>query len=132
LRIVIDGNVVVAAARTPGVCRAVLVRAVADHDIVLSRPIVAEYREVGRRPKYRRYRDTMDTVTDLLERVAIAVEPDHPPFGLPDPDDEIDLATAVTGGFSTHPSPPAPTPATSCGSRICKTGLAAWAIICHN
>ncbi len=40
----------------------------------------------------------MDTVTDLLERAAIAVEPDDPPFGLPDPDDEIYLATAVAGG----------------------------------
>ncbi len=98
MRIVIDCNVVVAAARTPGVCRTVLVRAVADHEIVLSPPIVAEYREVGRRPKHRPYRETMDTVTDLLERVAIVVEPDHPPFGLPDPDDEIYLVTAVVAG----------------------------------
>ena len=98
MRVVFDRNVVIAAARTDGVCRAALLAAVRRHEIVLSEPIVREYRTVGARPKHRPYHATMLTITDLLERVAVIVEPAGATFGLIDPDDEVYLATALAGG----------------------------------
>jgi predicted nucleic acid-binding protein len=53
VRIVVDCNVVIAAARTEGVCRAVLLSVVRHHQLVLSRPIISEYRTVGARPKHK-------------------------------------------------------------------------------
>lgn len=98
MRVVLDCNVVIAAARTDGVCRAVLLTAVRRHEVVLSGPIIREYRTVGARPKHRPYHATMLAMTDLLERVAVVVEPAATAFGLADPDDEVYLATAVAGG----------------------------------
>jgi uncharacterized protein len=98
VRVVLDCNVVIAAARTDGTCRAALLTAVRRHEIVLSEPIVREYRTVGARPKHRPYHATMLAITDLLERAAVVVEPAETAFGLTDPDDEVYLATAVAGG----------------------------------
>jgi uncharacterized protein len=96
--VVLDCNVIVAAARTDGVCRTVLLGVVRDHEVVLSTPIIQEYRSVGARPKHKAYHRTMLAITDRLERVALLVEPrpGHS-FGLADPDDEIYLAAAVAG-----------------------------------
>lgn len=92
-----DCNVVVAAARTEGVCRAVLLTAVRHHQLVLSAPIISEYRTVGARPKHKPYHRTMLAITDLLEQVALIVEPGQHSFDLPDLDDAIYLATALSG-----------------------------------
>jgi putative PIN family toxin of toxin-antitoxin system len=98
VRIVLDCNVVVAAARTGGVCRSVLLKVVRDHELILSTPIIREYRSVGARPKHKPYHATMLAITDRLERVALLVEPRPGSlFGLIDPDDEIYLATALAG-----------------------------------
>lgn len=98
MRVVLDCNVVVAAARTEGVCRAVLLNVVRHHQLVLSAPIISEYRTVGARPKHKPYHQTMVAITDLLEQVASIVEPAARSFGLSDADDEIYLATAIAGG----------------------------------
>jgi putative PIN family toxin of toxin-antitoxin system len=113
VRVVLDCDVVVAAARTDGVCRAVLVDVVRHHQLVLSAPIIEEYRAVGSRPKHKRYHRTMLVITDLLEQVASIVEPAEGSFGLGDPDDEIYLTTAVaaqaevliTGNVRHFPAP---------------------------
>lgn len=97
MRVVLDCNVVIAAARTAGVCRAVLLNVVRRHQLVLSAPIVSECRTVGARPKHKPYHRTMLAITDLLEQVASIVEPAARSFGLNDPDDEIYLATAIAG-----------------------------------
>lgn len=98
MRVVLDCNVVVAAARTRGVCRSVLLQVVRHHEVVLSLPILREYRSVGTRPKHKPYHRTMLAITDLLERVALLVEPEPDClFGLGDPDDEVYLATALAG-----------------------------------
>jgi putative PIN family toxin of toxin-antitoxin system len=98
VRIVLDCNVVIAAARTDGICRAVLVKVVRDHEVILSAPIIGEYRSVGARPKHEPYHQTMLAITDLLEMVALLVEPrSENSFGVSDPDDEIYLATALAG-----------------------------------
>ena len=97
MRVVLDCNVVIAAARTNGVCRSVLRLAVRHHEIVLSAPILQEYRSVGARPKHRSHRRTILAISDLLERVAVIVEPAAHAFGLSDADDEVYLATGLAG-----------------------------------
>lgn len=51
MKVVIDCNVVVAAARIDGVCRKVIDIVVRRHEIVLSESIVAEYETVKNRPR---------------------------------------------------------------------------------
>jgi putative PIN family toxin of toxin-antitoxin system len=98
VRVVLDCNVLIAAARTDGVCRAVLTDVVRYHQAVLSEPIIEEYRSVGARPKHKDYHRTLLAIADLLEQVAVIVEPANRSFGLHDPDDEVYLATALAGG----------------------------------
>lgn len=58
MRVVLDCNVLISAARTDGVCRAVVVEVVRHHEIVLSAPILEEYRAVAMRPKHASSRRT--------------------------------------------------------------------------
>jgi putative PIN family toxin of toxin-antitoxin system len=97
LRLVIDCNVVVAAARGSRTCRLVLLRAVAGHELLVSEPILAEYREVGARPKHQAHHAVLQVIVDTLAAVATMVEPSETRFDLGDPDDEVYLATAVAG-----------------------------------
>ena len=98
MRVVLDCNVVVSAARVDGTCREVIDRAVRGHEIVLSVPILSEYRTIAMRPSQAPYRETMEFVIREIEQLAIIVEPTNIVFGLRDPDDEVYLATAVAGG----------------------------------
>lgn len=98
MRVVLDCNVVVSAARVRGTCREVIDRAVRAHEIVLSEPILSEYRAIAARPSQAPYRETMEFVIREIARLAIIVEPAKVVFGLRDPDDEVYLSTAVAGG----------------------------------
>ena len=98
MRVVIDCNVLVSAARSGGTCAEVIIAAVRDHEIVLSGPIVDEYKEIAERSAHASHQDGILAVVGELERVATAVEPADVAFGLRDPDDEIYLATATAGG----------------------------------
>ena len=97
MRVVIDCNVVVSAARSGGVCGKVIVAAVRDHQIVLSDPILDEYLMIAGRRKHADYRDSLLAIIKEIEKVAIEVEPAETVFGIRDPDDEVYLATAVAG-----------------------------------
>ena len=98
MRVVLDCNVLVSAARTNGTCREVIDRVVRRHDIVLSEPILSEYEAVAERRSQAPYRDAMKSVIGEIERLAVRVEPADVVFGLGDPDDEVYLATATAGG----------------------------------
>ena len=98
MRVVIDCNVLVSAARSEGVCRKVIIEAVRHYEIVLSDPIVDEYEMIAQRQKHVPYRDNLRTIIRQLEQLAIVVEPAEVTFGLKDPDDEVYLASAVAGG----------------------------------
>ena len=97
MRLVLDCNVLVAAARGSDTCRLAVVRALAEHEVVVSAPILAEYREVCARPKHHAHQAALSAVIEALETVSVAVEPAKVAFGLGDPDDEVYLATAVAG-----------------------------------
>ena len=97
MRVVLDCNVIVSAARIDGTCRTVVDRVVRSHDIVLSQPVLEEYEAVAARPKQAAYRNALRAVIAEIERLALIVEPAQIVFGLRDPDDEVYLATAMTG-----------------------------------
>ena len=97
MRVVLDCNVLVSAARIDGTCREVVDRVVRRHDIVLSEPIVQEYEVVAARRSQAPYREAMEFVIGEIVQLAIFVEPTIVAFGLRDPDDEVYLATALAG-----------------------------------
>ena len=98
MRVVLDCNVLVSAARVDGTCREVISRVVRGHEIVLSRPILSEYKAIAERPSQRLHRETLTFVISEIERLAAIVEPANVVFGIRDPDDEVYLATAEAGG----------------------------------
>lgn len=97
MRVVIDCNVLVAAARSSEICRAAVESAAVEHIVILSDGILEEYEDVGARPKHRAYRIAMRALTERLVLAAEFVEPDKALFGLSDPDDEVYLKAAVAG-----------------------------------
>ena len=97
VRVVLDCNVIVSAARAEGVCREVVRGAIRCHQIFLSHPVVAEYEKIARRPKHGRYRDELRVAIKEIKQVATIVEPAVPVFQIKDPDDEVYLATATAG-----------------------------------
>lgn len=98
MKIVLDCNVVVSAARIDGACREVIDRVVRHHRIVLSAPILSEYEDVAGRRSQAPHRDTLRLMIGEIARLAVMVEPADLVFGLRDPDDEVYLATAEAGG----------------------------------
>ena len=71
MRLVIDCNVVVAAARTDGTCRRALVAAMRKHDIIVCEAILAEYRQVAARPKQAAAAALLTFLIDRIEQVAV-------------------------------------------------------------
>ena len=98
MKVVIDCNILVSAARIDGVCRKVIDRVVRQHEIVLSEPILTEYETVAERPKHALYHAALQANIGEIKRLAVFIEPGTVVFGLRDPDDEIYLATATAGG----------------------------------
>ncbi len=98
MKVVLDCNVVVAAARTDGACREAIDRVMRDHELVPSAPILSEYETVAARPAQASCRETLELVIREIARLAVTVEPADLAFGLRDPDDEVYLATAAAGG----------------------------------
>ena len=96
MKLVIDCNILVSAARSQGVCGDVLAETVRNHHVVLSREIISEYRDVATRTKHVQYRHRLLTIINELEHVAEFFEPLKLAIGLHDTDDEIYLATAAS------------------------------------
>ena len=97
MKVVIDCNVLVSAARSGGTCGEVIIETLRNHEVVLSTPVVDEYKAIAGRPAHARYCNDLLAIVAELEQAAIFVEPADIVFGLGDPDDEIYLATATAG-----------------------------------
>lgn len=98
MRVVLDCNVIVSAARAEGVCREVFTQATQYHHVFLSPPIIHEYERVAERPEHGFYRDDFWAIIEEIKKVSIIVEPAAVAFQIKDPDDEVYLATATAGG----------------------------------
>lgn len=97
MRVVLDCNVIVAAARCDGTCRRATMQALSRHVAVFSPLILAEYGDVARRPKHRKARDLMLAMIDVVVATGAPVPDVLSPFPLADPSDEIYLAAAIAG-----------------------------------
>src|SRR5579871_3625689 len=99
MRVVIDCNVVVSAALTPsGTCRLVVAEATRNHEILLSEAIVAEYRDVARRPKFppvvrERLHALIEEIAARATIVPVPAVSEIP--SLPDEDDVIYVIVAI-------------------------------------
>lgn len=98
MRLVLDCNVVIAAGITEGTCRRVVSEAARRHTILLSGEILAEYRSVAARAKFRHQREVLDAIIATIAEAATRVNPADVPVRLADHDDEVYLGTAVAGG----------------------------------
>lgn len=98
MRLVLDCNVVIAAGMTEGACRRVVGEAIRRHTILLSDEILAEYRSVAARAKFRPRREVLDAIIATIAEAATRVSPADAPVRLADHDDEVYLGTAVAGG----------------------------------
>jgi putative PIN family toxin of toxin-antitoxin system len=97
--VVLDTNVIVSAAIEPLGVPSRLVREWVLHGrvhIVTSPAILAEYREVMRRPKFSRYGFPPVWLDLLIEESVHVPDPPDWPFELPDPDDAPFLSAAYT------------------------------------
>ena len=68
MKVVIDCNILVSAARIDGVCRKVIDRVVRQHEIVLSEPILTEYETVAERPKHALYHAALQANIGEIKR----------------------------------------------------------------
>lgn len=62
MKVVIDCNVLVSAARSHGVCGRVMIDAMRYHEVVLSEPIVEEYEAIAGRLAHAPYRDGLPAI----------------------------------------------------------------------
>ena len=98
--VVLDTNVVVSGMKTPaGVCAAILDEwGLGTFDVCVSASIVEEYSDVLHRPHLKIPIEKVKALLSSIERIALIVDENSPKVGLPDPDDEIFLATALVAG----------------------------------
>ena len=97
MRLLLDTNVLVAALIAHGTCSDVLEHTVRRHEVVSSQPLLNELREVLQR-KFRQRAIDVRAALLLFGETFTIVTPD--PLESPvcrDPDDDVVLATAVTG-----------------------------------
>lgn len=101
MRLVIDCNVVIGAGICDGACRRAIALAVAKHHILISEPILAEYRALAGRSKFKpQAQQYIRSLADDMARDAQHIDiisfigPTH----MGDPKDVIYVLTASIGG----------------------------------
>ncbi|HVA65152.1 MAG TPA: putative toxin-antitoxin system toxin component, PIN family [Terriglobales bacterium] len=98
MKLVLDTNVLVAAFVAHGACNDLLEHAIHHHEIVWSRPLISELREVLRRKLQQRDTDVRQALALLTARFTLVAPVALATPVCRDPDDDIVLATALTGG----------------------------------
>jgi len=71
MRVVVDCNVLVSAARSGGVCGRVVIEVTRNREVVLSEAVVDEYEAITRRSAHARYRDGLRAIIAEFERIAV-------------------------------------------------------------
>ncbi len=95
MKVVLDCNVLISAGITDGICRKLLLEVVEHHQNFFSPAIIEEFLGVIKRPKFKEVYKNLQQWFRVILDVSVLVYPDSCPFQLPDPDDEIVLATAL-------------------------------------
>ena len=96
MKVVIDCNVLISAGLTDGVCRTILFKILSKHTLYLSKEILAEYKAVITRLKFKNAFSYLYSLTELICELAEWVEAKSFDFILPDPYDLAYLNTALT------------------------------------
>ncbi len=96
----LDTNVLISACWSPGGLEARLVRMAVERDVTLcvTDVVMAEYRDVARRPKFSAQRECFDRMLAEIEAVAEVVEPSERVEAAPDDDDNRLLECAAGAG----------------------------------
>ena len=97
MKVVVDCNVLISAGiNNKGTCRQLISEVARNHEVFLSHEILDEYLRTIAKPHLSRHREKLHVVMELILREATFIRPISCLFRLPDPDDEIYLATALT------------------------------------
>lgn len=94
--VVIDCNILISAGLTNGVCRQAIFKAIKDYKIVISTPILDEYRSVANRPKFKNVTETLLGLIKMIERQSVLIRNNLVPgIIIPDTNDLIYLYAAI-------------------------------------
>jgi putative PIN family toxin of toxin-antitoxin system len=96
VRVVLDANVVIAAVISEGLCRDLVRVRVLPHTLVTSEPLLRELRKTLRY-KFREDPDELPLLFQLNEEAEIVTPPRLDECVCRDEDDDVVLATALTG-----------------------------------
>ena len=98
--IVLDTNVLVSGILTPYSKAATILRLVADGTVQLAFDLrlLSEYRDVLSRSKFNFTKENVEGVLEQIEQEGLLVSAKPLKFHLPDPDDELFLEDALSGG----------------------------------
>ncbi len=96
MRVFLDTNVLVSAVATRGLCADVLREVLSSHDLIISKHLLNELKEVLQR-KFGIPSPLISEFIDMLQQDTILVNPDNPPqIQIKDKDDLMILSAALT------------------------------------
>lgn len=96
MRVFLDTNVLVSAVATRGLCADVLREVLSSHDLIISKHLLNELKEVLQR-KFGIPSPLISEFIDMLQQDTILVNPDDPPqIQIKDKDDLMILSAALT------------------------------------
>ena len=96
MKIVLDCNVIISAGLTNGTCRKVILDVFENHSLCISEDILIEYKGVISREKFKRVKDYLYSLIEIICEVSELIIPKKSDFTLPDKDDLIYLNTALS------------------------------------
>lgn len=93
---VIDCNIFVSAALGSKTCQEVIEEAFANHQVFYSEEILIEIQQTFKKPKLRKAKRKSQAILNALVSIGTFIDPKPCSVHLPDRDDEIYLATAIS------------------------------------